>query len=159
MSRTVRLSVNGEVHEVECDPGTPLLFVLRDLLKLNGPQFGCGLEACGACKVILGANAVTSCRLPVSEVGDSPITTLEGLVEDGELHPVQQAFLDEQVLQCGICANGMIMEAAALVVRQNPTRERVETALHDNLCRCGTHPRVVDAVLRAAGVIWGEAGS
>jgi len=158
MGEIFRLSVNGEVREVECAPDTPLLYVLRDLLRLNGPQFGCGAESCGACKVILGANAATTCRLPVSEVGDTPVTTLEGLAEDGELHPVQEAFLEKQVLQCGICANGMVMEAASLVMRQKPSRERIEHALHDNLCRCGTHPRVVDAVLRAAEVIWGEEG-
>lgn len=157
MIESVELTVNGERHRVECDPATPLLFVLRDHLGLNGPQYGCGAEACGACKVIVGSSAATSCRLPVGEVGDAPITTLEGLAEDGDLHPIQQAFLDEQVLQCGICANGMIIEAASLIVRQNPTRERIEAALSDNLCRCGTHTRVVAAVQRAAEAIWGEA--
>lgn len=157
MGDIFRLAVNGKAREVECAPDTPLLYVLRDLLGLNGPQFGCGAGSCGACKIILGANATTTCQLPVSEVGDTPITTLEGLAEDGELHPVQEAFLQEQVLQCGICVNGMVMEAASLVMRQKPSRERIETALLDNLCRCGTHPRVVDAVLLAAEVIWGEA--
>jgi len=155
VTESFELTVNGQRHRVECHPTTPLLFVLRDHLGLNGPQYGCGAEACGACKIILGADATTSCRLPVSEVGETPITTLEGLAEDGDLHPIQQAFLDEQVLQCGICANGMLMEAAALIVRQNPTRERIAAALDDNLCRCGTHPRVVAAVQRAAETIWG----
>lgn len=156
MERVIDLRVNGETHRITTDDTTPLLFVLRDLLELNGPQYGCGEEACGACKVLLGANAAPSCRLPVGEVGDTPITTLEGLAEGGELHPVQQAFLDEQVLQCGICANGMLIEAAALVVRQNPSEERIAAALRDNLCRCGTQVRVVRAVRRAGESIWGE---
>lgn len=153
----VTLTVNGVEHVVEVDPDTPLLYVLRDQLGLNGPQYGCGEEACGACKVLVGADATTTCRLPVGEVGNAPVTTLEGLVEGGEPHPVQQAFVDERVLQCGICANGMIIEAAALVVRQDPSEERIAQALRDNLCRCGTHPRVVAAVRRAAEVIWGPA--
>jgi nicotinate dehydrogenase subunit A len=153
--RQITLRVNGEAHKLSVAEDTPLLYVLRDLLALNGPQYGCGEEACGACKVLVGANAQPSCRLPVGEVEGSEITTLEGLSEGGELHPVQQAFIDGQVLQCGICANGMIMEAAALVVRQNPSEERIATALRDNLCRCGTHPRVVRAVKRAAEAIWG----
>ena len=151
---SMTLHVNGVEHVVEVEPDTPLLYVLRDQLGLNGPQYGCGEEACGACKVLVGANATPTCRMPVGEVGSAPVTTLEGLVEGGELHPVQEAFVEERVLQCGICANGMIMEAAALVVRQDASEERIEQALQDNLCRCGTHPRVVAAVRRAAAQIW-----
>lgn len=155
--QSVRISVNGIEHVLEVDPATPLLYVLRDTLGLGGPQFGCGLESCGACKVIVGADAVVSCRLPVGQVGDAPVTTIAGLMEDGDLHPVQQAFLDEQAVQCGYCINGMVMAAAALVMRQRPTEERIRQELHDNLCRCGTHVRIVRAVERAAEAIWGDA--
>lgn len=156
--RSIELTVNGERRTVIVDPSTPLLYVLRDTLGIDGPQFGCGAEACGACKVIVGPNAVISCRLPVGEVGTSPIVTLAGLMEEGELHPVQKAFIEEQALQCGYCINGMIMESAALVMKQRPTDDRIRQALEGNLCRCGTHTRILRAVHRAAEEIWGDAG-
>ena len=147
----ITITVNGQPHEVQAAPDTPLLYVLRNELGLNGPQFGCGLEQCGACKVLIGARAAPACRLPVSEVGQEPITTLEGLGEAGELHPVQHAFLQTQAAQCGFCSNGMLIEAAALL-RQNPrpTDEHIRAALEGNLCRCGAHLRILRAVKLAA---------
>ena len=151
----IELRVNGAVHRTEAEDSA-LLYVLRDEMGLSGPQFGCGVEQCGACKVLVDGRAVPSCRLAVSELGDAEITTLEGLAEGGELHPVQQAFIDEQALQCGYCANGMLMTAASLVVQSNPSRERIRAGLADNLCRCGTHVRIERAVKRAAEAIWGD---
>jgi len=151
-----RLVVDGVAHDVDADPDTPLLLVLRDVLGLTGPQFGCGSESCGACKVLIGSVARTSCRFPIRELGDAPVTTIAGLAEDGDLHPVQQAFLEQQALQCGFCINGMVIEGAALVMQQNPTEERIRRALEGNLCRCGTHTRIVRAIKAAADEIWGE---
>jgi nicotinate dehydrogenase subunit A len=150
----ISINVNGVVREVDAPGEAPLLFVLRNDLGLNGPQFGCGEEACGACKVLLDGKAVTTCRLPLERAAGRRIVTLEGLPEDGEPHPVQQAFIDEQAMQCGICANGMIIESVALVMRTNPSEERIRAALDGNLCRCGSHPRVVKAVRRAAETLW-----
>jgi nicotinate dehydrogenase subunit A len=150
----VIITVNGKKHNVEATPETPLLYVLRNELGLNSPQFGCGLEQCGACKVLLGSQAVTSCKLPVSEA-KAPITTLEGLSENGELHPVQQAFIDEQAAQCGYCINGMMITAAALLWKApRSTDEQIRAALDGNLCRCGTHLRILRAVKRAAELMW-----
>jgi nicotinate dehydrogenase subunit A len=131
--------------------------VLRNDLGLNGPQYGCGEESCGACKVLLGARTTHACKLPLSEVGQTPVTTLEGLSEDGELHPVQQAFIEAQAMQCGYCINGMIIEAAALLVQQHhPNEAQIRAALDDNLCRCGSHLRIIRAVKQAATLLWGE---
>lgn len=155
--RPITLSVNGQRHEVHVAPDTPLLYVLRNELGLNGPLFGCGLEQCGACKVLRGAEAVTSCMLPVSEVENAEITTLEGLAEDGELHPVQQAFLELQAAQCAYCSNGMIITAAALLWRTpHPSDAQIREALDGNLCRCGSHQRIIRAVQRAAELMWEE---
>lgn len=149
------ITVNGKRHAVQATPDTPLLYVLRGELGLNGPQFGCGLEQCGACTVLRGAEATTSCRLPISEVGNAEITTLEGLGTPEEPHPVQQAFLEEQAAQCAYCANGMMMTAAALIWRQpHPTDEQIRAALDGNLCRCGSHLRIMRAVKRAAALMW-----
>ena len=150
--------VNGKQHSVDATPETPLLYILRNDLELNGPQFGCGLEQCGACKVLIGAQAVASCKLPVSEVGEAPITTLEGLSLPDELHPVQQAFIEKQAAQCGFCISGMIITTAALLAKQShPTDEQIRAALDGNLCRCGSHPRIMRAVKRAAELMWSEA--
>lgn len=158
MADKLVITVNGKQHSVEATPETPLLYVLRNELELNGPQFGCGSEQCGACKVLLGAQAVPSCKLPVSEVGAAPITTLEGLSTPEELHPVQRAFIEQQAAQCGYCINGMIMTTAAFLAKQShPTDEQIRTALDGNLCRCGTHPRILRAVKRAAELLWGDA--
>lgn len=150
------ITVNGAAHVVTATPDTPLLYVLRNELGLSGPHFGCGLEQCGACTVLRGAQATTSCRLPVGEVAGAAITTVEGLASDGELHPVQRAFLEEQAAQCGYCSSGMIVAAAALLWRQpHPTDEQICTALDGHLCRCGVQPRILRAVKRAAALMWG----
>ena len=144
------LVVNGAQHTVRCEPDTPLLDVLRHDVGLAGPRFGCGLGLCGACMVLTGGRVRSSCDLPVSAV-DSPVTTVEGLPSDGRLHPVQQAFLDEQAAQCGYCTAGMVMAAVDLLRRNPaPAEPDVRAALEGNLCRCGTHGRIVRAVLRAA---------
>lgn len=150
------LSVNGKKYTVKAAPEMPLLYVLRNDLGLSGPQFGCGLEQCGACMVLVGANAKQSCKLPISEVGNTTITTLEGLVENGEMHPVQRAFLEEQAAQCGYCTNGMIITTAALLWKNHhPSNEQVRAALDGNLCRCGSHLRILRAVKRAEELMWG----
>jgi len=149
------ITVNGKPHTVQSDPDTALLYVLRNELGLHGPQFGCGLEQCGACMVLFGHEAKQSCKIKVSEVGKIPIITLEGLMEDGQLHPVQQAFIEEQAAQCGICTNGMIISAVALLIRVHQPNDRlIREALDGNLCRCGSHLRVMRAVHRAAELLW-----
>ena len=147
----ISLTVNGKTRAIDADPNTPLLYVLRNDFRLNGPKFGCGLSQCGACTVHLGDAAIRSCATPVSNVGDEPITTLEGLGQPDALHPLQQAFIDEQAAQCAYCTNGMIMSAAALL-KQNPqpSEHDIKQALQGNLCRCGSHVRVLRAVQRAA---------
>ncbi len=161
------ITVNGKPHRVEAEPDTPLLYVLRNELGLNGPQFGCGLEQCGACMVLVGAKAVQSCKMPVSEATIAPITTLEGLStpEDAparpaappslmRLHPVQRAFIEQQAGQCGFCINGMIMTTAALLWKNpHPSDEQIRAALDGNLCRCGSHTRIMRAVRRAAELL------
>jgi nicotinate dehydrogenase subunit A len=154
MPEEIVLTVNGKRHNVQADPGTPLLYVLRNELGLTGPQFGCGEEQCGACMVLVGSTARQSCKLPVAEVGKSRITTLEGLIEEGELHPVQRAFLEEQAAQCGYCLNGMIITTAALLWKTpHPSDLEVRAALDGNLCRCGSHPRILRAVRRAEALL------
>lgn len=146
----VKLEVNGATHEVDVDPSTPLLYVLRNDLDLRGPHFGCGLGQCGVCSVIIDGNAVRSCLLPVSSVKGA-ITTLEGLSKDGRLHPLQQAWIDEQAPQCGYCQNGQIMNAKALLDRNpNPTDAEIRTAMEGILCRCMTYYRIQAAIKRAA---------
>jgi nicotinate dehydrogenase subunit A len=155
MPHRFSINVNQERTEVWVDdPETPLLYVLRDQLALHGPKFGCGLGQCGACTVLMNDAAVRSCVTPISAIGDAPITTLEGLASNGKLHPLQDAFVTEQALQCGYCINGMIMQSASFL-RQNPhpTEEEVKRALANNLCRCGTHLRIVRAVRRAAAAV------
>ena len=150
MSEEIVLVVNGKHHEVQAEPETPLLYILRNDLGFTGPQFGCGEETCGACMVLIGDKATPSCKLPVSQVGRSRITTLEGLMEEGELHPVQRAFLDEQASQCGYCLNGMIISTAALLWKTpHPSDVQIREALDGNLCRCGSHLRILRAVRRA----------
>jgi nicotinate dehydrogenase subunit A len=148
----VRLTVNGASTTVRTDPGRPLLDVLRAELGLAGPRFGCGLGLCGACFVLVDGRPRSACDYPVSAAEGQQITTLEGLAAGGALHPVQQAFLDEQAAQCGYCTAGMIVSAAALLRdHPDPTEQEVKAALEPNLCRCGSHRRVVAAVRRAAG--------
>jgi nicotinate dehydrogenase subunit A len=148
----ISLKVNGKTQVVDVDPETPLLYVLRNDLQLNGPKFGCGLAQCGACTVIMNGNAVRSCVTVVSAVQNQPVTTLEGLGSTKKMHPLQQAFVDEQALQCGYCINGMIMTSKALLDKNpKPTDSQIKEALAGNLCRCGTHTRILRAVKRASG--------
>jgi nicotinate dehydrogenase subunit A len=148
---TFTLKVNGEARTVDVDPDTPLLYVLRDNLALKGPRFGCGLAQCGACTVHVNGEAVRSCVLPIEALKDGAVTTLEGLGTSAKPSKLQQAFIDEQAAQCGYCINGMIMSSAALLEKnKTPSESEIRAALADNLCRCGTHKRIVAAVKRAA---------
>lgn len=152
MSRTIHLDVNGRQHAVEVEPDTVLLYVLRDQLGLHGPKFGCGLSECGACTIHLDGVAVHSCALPVTAAEGHKLITLEGLGDGDRPSVLQQAFIDEQAVQCGYCINGMIMTAQAFLdSHPNPSRDEIKQALNGNLCRCGTHMRIVRAVERAAG--------
>ena len=146
----VTLNVNGESREVDIDPSTPLLYVLRNDLDLRGPRFGCGLGQCGACTVIIDGNAVRSCVMPVSQAGGE-ITTLEGLARNGRLDPLQQAWIDEQAPQCGYCQNGQIQTARAFLDRnRNPTDAEIRAAMDGVMCRCMTYYRIQAAIRRAA---------
>jgi len=146
---SLTLTVNGKSHSLDVAPSTPLLYVLRNDLDLRGPRFGCGLGQCGACTVIVRGVAIRSCITPVSAV-KGEITTLEGLAKDGKLHPVQQAWIDEQVPQCGFCQNGQIMNAKALLDRNpNPTDAQIREGMAGALCRCMTYYRVQAAIKRA----------
>jgi len=145
------IKVNGEPHLVEATPDTPLLYVLRNDLGLNGPKFGCGLGQCGACAAIVGGKLARTCSTALRDVGEDQVITLEGLGTAQKPHPLQRSFIDEQAAQCGYCSNGMIMAAKVLLDRNpNPSEEEINNALEDQLCRCGVHNRVVRAVLRAA---------
>lgn len=147
----IRLTVNGTSHTVDVAPSTPLLYVLRNDLGLQGPRFGCGLGQCGACAVIIEDQAVRSCIRPMSSVQDTEITTLEGLARNGVLHPVQQAWIDEQVPQCGFCQNGQILTAKVLLDKTpNPTDEQIRQGMAGTLCRCMTYYRIQAAIKRAA---------
>jgi len=143
------LKVNGRTHSVDVDPATPLLYVLSDDLELRGPKFGCGLAQCGSCTVIIKERAVRSCVTPVGTLDGSEITTLEGLGSVESPHPLQQAFIDEQAMQCGFCINGVIMTAKALVDRTpSPTDAQIRQAMTTVLCRCGAHQRIFQAIRR-----------
>ncbi len=147
---TINLNINGKQQTVDVDPKTPLLWVLREHLNLVGTKYGCGIAQCGACTVHLEGNAVRSCSLPVSAVANKKITTIEGLSENGD-HPVQKAWLDHDVAQCGYCQTGQIMSAAALLkTNPNPTDAQIETAMSGNICRCGTYLRIKDAIKSAS---------
>jgi len=145
------LNINGKTQKIDVDPNTPILWVLRDHLKLVGTKYGCGIAQCGACTVHLGDNAVRSCQLPISSVGEQKITTIEGLSEHGD-HPVQKAWLEIDVPQCGYCQAGQIMTASALLKSNpNPSDTEIESAMNGNICRCGTYTRIKKAVKLAAG--------
>jgi len=147
----IELTVNGVRHSLEIDPSTPLLYVLRNDLGLLSPKFGCGLEQCGACTVIVGGEALQSCGLAVGRVGKREVVTLEGLGGRDALHPLQQAFLEEQAAQCAYCVPGIVMAAAALLAwNDDPSDADLRRALSGNLCRCGAHPRMLRAIARAA---------
>jgi len=144
------LNINGKTQQLDVDPTTPILWVLRDHLKLVGTKYGCGIAQCGACTIHLGDTAVRSCQLPVSAVGEQQITTIEGLSENGD-HPVQEAWLEEDVPQCGYCQAGQIMSASALLESNpNPSDDEIDTAMNGNICRCGTYTRIKKAIKRAA---------
>ncbi len=150
------LNVNGKMHTLDVEPSTPLLYILRNDLGLQGPRFGCGLGQCGLCTVIINGAAVRSCITPVSAV-KGEITTLEGLAKDGKLHPVQQAWIDEQVPQCGFCQNGQIMTAKVLLDKNpKPTDAQIREAMNRTLCRCMTYYRVQAAIKRASTMITAE---
>ncbi len=152
MTTSIDLTVNGRKQRlVVDDPGMPLLYALRDQLALHGLHFGCGLAQCGACTVHYNGSALRSCVMPVSAVAGASIVTLEGLGTPTHPHPLQQAFVDEQAVQCGYCINGMIMQAAAFLAQNpRPTEDAVRNALAQNLCKCGTHVRIIRAVMRAS---------
>lgn len=151
MPQTYHLRVNGDARDVTAEGDTPLLYILRNDLELSGAKFGCGLSQCGACTVVVGGAAVRSCSTPVRSVEGRDITTLEGIGSETKPHPLQAAFIAEQAMQCGYCINGMIMSAKALLDRTpHPTEAQVREALAGNLCRCGSHNRIVRAVLRAS---------
>jgi nicotinate dehydrogenase subunit A len=148
---TLTIHVNGASHAVAAEPETPLLYVLRNDLKLKGARFGCGLGQCGACTVLVDGKPVQSCDFPLSAAAGKSITTVEGLAADGGLHPLQQAFIAEQAAQCGYCVTGIIMTAKALLdANPRPSDAEIRAALKGNLCRCGTHQRILKAIRRAA---------
>jgi nicotinate dehydrogenase subunit A len=148
---TLTLNVNGAPRAIDADPETPLLYVLRNDLKLKGARFGCGLAQCGACMVIVDGKAVPSCDVPVSAVEGKAITTIEGIGGGDRLHPLQQAFIGEQAAQCGYCVSGIIMTAKALLdANPRASDSEIKEALARNLCRCGTHQRILRAIRRAA---------
>lgn len=144
------LNINGKSQQVDVDPNTPMLWVLRDHLDLVGTKFGCGIAQCGACTIHMDGNAMRSCQLPVSSVGDSKITTIEGLSESGD-HPVQQAWMEHDVPQCGYCQAGQIMSAAALLAQNpSPSDTDIDNAMNGNICRCGTYTRIKAAIKTAS---------
>jgi nicotinate dehydrogenase subunit A len=148
----ISLRVNSKNQTIDAEPDMPLLYALRNDLQLNGPKFGCGLAQCGACTIIMDGNAIRSCVTPVSAAQNKPLTTLEGLGSTKKMHKIQQAFVDEQAVQCGYCINGMIMSTKALLDKNpKPSDRQIKEALAGNLCRCGTHIRILRAVKRASG--------
>jgi nicotinate dehydrogenase subunit A len=155
----IALNVNGQSHDVDADPATPLLYVLRDHLALNGAKFGCGLGQCGACTVMIDADAVFSCVTPIAGLAGRRIRTIEGLGTLGQPGPMQRAFIEEQAAQCGYCIPGMMMRAQALLERiPAPTRADIRRHMSPNLCRCGTHMRILRAVERASRLMQAERG-
>ena len=144
------LSINGKQHQVDVDPSTPILWVLRDHLNLTGTKYGCGIAMCGACTIHVEGIAMRSCQLSIAQIGNQKITTIEGLSEDGN-HPVQRAWLQHDVPQCGYCQSGQIMNAVALLkANPNPSEEQIEAAMDGNICRCGTYTRIKKAIKTAA---------
>ncbi|MDT0648981.1 (2Fe-2S)-binding protein [Autumnicola edwardsiae] len=154
MKILITLRVNGKEHEVNVDPQTPLLYVLRNNLGLKGPKFGCGLSQCGACMVLFDGKANPSCLIAVERAAEMEITTLEGLGdENGNLHKVQQAFVEEQAAQCGYCLNGLVMASVGLLnEKPNPSDKEIQAGLYRNICRCGVHARVIRAVKKASAL-------
>jgi len=156
MEETIRFTLNNEEVELVTDPNQILLWVLRNHFGLTGTKFGCGIGFCGACTVLIDNEPVRSCLMPVSEVAGKNVVTIEGLETDGRLHPMQQAFMDHDALQCGYCTSGMIMTAVGLLERNpSPTRDEIVSGMEDNLCRCGAHTRIIDAVEEASKTMKG----
>jgi aerobic-type carbon monoxide dehydrogenase small subunit (CoxS/CutS family) len=154
MAKPIDLVINGSHYSTQAHPDTSLLSVLRDALGLTGTKYGCGEGQCGACTVLLGGAARRSCQIPLRAAAGKPITTIEGLEQDGRLHPVQQAFLEAEAFQCAFCTSGMIMSSVALLRQNaNPSEAEIVQFLQGNICRCGTHPRIIDAVQRAAKAV------
>ncbi|GEO86636.1 MULTISPECIES: (2Fe-2S)-binding protein [Alphaproteobacteria] len=157
IARPVTLQVNGEIHRFDLAPDTPLLFVLRNDLQLNGPKYGCGLGECGACAVLVNGRATRSCSISVAAAEGREIVTLEGLAQGDALHPVQRAFVEHQAAQCGYCLNGMIIATAGLLNRiAEPQEADIRAALKNHLCRCGTHMEILAAARRAVGLVHEE---
>ncbi len=158
MPNSIEIEVNGKRYPVTYDPETPLLYVLRDDIGLTGSKYGCGEGQCGSCTVLLGGQPRRSCQIPVSAVVGKPVTTIEGLEKDGRLHPVQQAFLDAGAFQCAYCTSGMIMSSVGLLQSSpHPSSAEIVQYLQGNICRCGTQPRIVEAVQQAAKAMQGGA--
>ena len=156
MSDMISFRLNGQSVHVSVDPSRPLLWVLRTDLALTGPKYGCGEGYCGGCTVLVDQRAMRSCSLTVKEVADRDVTTIEGLAKNGELHPLQQAFMEHDALQCGFCTPGMILTAVALLhANPQPSREQIIRGMEDNLCRCGAHTRIIDAIQSAAAAMKG----
>jgi aerobic-type carbon monoxide dehydrogenase small subunit (CoxS/CutS family) len=151
MKEKISFQLNGKKTEADIDPSQTLLWVLRDHFGLTGTKYGCGTGFCGACTVLIDNEAVRSCSIPVKEVKGKKVVTIEGLATNGKLHPVQKAFVDHDALQCGYCTPGMIMNVVGLLIKNpNPSREDIITGMEDNLCRCGAHVRIIEAVQTAA---------
>jgi len=146
-----KITVNGKVHSVDAEPDMPLLWALRDVIGLTGTKYGCGIGLCGACMVLVNGNPQRSCQMQMSKVGTGKVTTIEGLAVNSKLHPLQMAFVQQDVPQCGYCQSGQVMRAAALLKQNpNPTEQEIIDAMDGNLCRCGTYSRIIDAVKAAA---------
>ena len=159
MEETIRFKLNGREAELVTDPNQILLWVLRNHFGLTGTKYGCGIGFCGACTVLIDDEPVRSCMIPVSDVAGKNVVTIEGLTTDEKLHPVQQAFIDHDALQCGFCTPGMVLTAVGMLGKNpSPTREEIINGLEDNLCRCGAHARIVDAVKDAAESMKGGTG-
>lgn len=157
MAKPIELEVNGKKYSVQSDPEAPLLGVLRDEIGLTGTKYGCGEGQCGACTVLIAGAPRRSCQMPVRAAVGKPVTTIEGLEKNGKLHPVQQAFLDAGAFQCAYCTSGMIMSSVGLLqTNANPDAAQIAQFLQGNLCRCGTHPRIIDAVREAAKLLQGH---
>jgi aerobic-type carbon monoxide dehydrogenase small subunit (CoxS/CutS family) len=151
MEETISFTLNGIKQEVKIDPSKTLVWVLRNYFGLTGTKFGCGIGFCGSCTVIINNEAVRSCMIPVSDVSGKEIITIEGLAQEGKLHPVQNAFIEHDALQCGYCTPGMVMTAVALLSKNpSPSRQQIVDGMEENLCRCGAHTRIIDAVQTAS---------
>jgi aerobic-type carbon monoxide dehydrogenase small subunit (CoxS/CutS family) len=157
MEQTIRFELNGKQTEIQIDPLSTLLWVLRNNLGLTGTKFGCGMGFCGTCTVLIDNEPVRSCSIPVGEVAGKKIITIEGLEKNGNLHPVQKAFVEHDALQCGFCTPGMVMNAVGLLIKNpKPTKQDIVKGMEDNLCRCGAHVRIIKAVETAANEMKGE---